>query len=699
MTSPFHHPSGSAGVPDLSTATGTSNRRRSSYASVVSGAATGPPYPQQSSRNSDFSRLLSHLPDTAHQSVGGYLQHDPRSSSMEYNTNGGSHRRSGPWKTGSQLPSFSSAFGALVNGQRDNRGSHADSFFTPSYLRGSKHVQTLEEAHKAKVLSYKEGQASTSQPGSLSTSASSTSLHTKMAPSHRGMTYDLIEKMPPLEEETLAPLPSKWNVMDKDAGLEVLSEGLEVKFSGSKWTLERDHEASSIRSDHPMPSQCGIYYFEVTVMSRRREDSSIGIGFSAKHVDLTRLPGWEPESWAYHGDDGNTFCCQSTGKIYNEPFTAPDVIGCGVNFRTGSAFFTRNGVQLGIAFREIRGKLYPSIGMKKSGEHIRVNFGQSPFTFDIDSVMEAEKNIIWQQIEATSTAKLAPPLSETELIQSLVLQFLSRDGYVESARALAEELQAEKRALTLDGITAVDGVNVREDEDSVHRQLIRTFILNGEIEKAHQHTDKVYPHVLKSNEGVYFRLRCMRFIEMIRQGAEMAQVPSPAKAARKSNGYYHSDFDDDVINHDMELDDQPSLDKMDIKMEPDEPSVITYNQLLIETLKYGKEIQHEFREDPRREVQKTLAEAFSLMAYADPLGAKKVSHLLDPSGRVSLAEEVNCAILLSLGKSSTAALEQLYQQTTVLLEDLRADGGAGSFVNIDDYVKPDSQNFSSFSSR
>lgn len=76
--------------------------------------------------------------------------------------------------------------------------------------------------------------------------------------------------------------------------------------------------------------------------------SSIGIGFSSKNVPLSRIPGWEPESWAYHGDDGQIFCCQSTGKAYSTPFTAGDVIGCGVNFRTGAAFFTKNGDHLGM---------------------------------------------------------------------------------------------------------------------------------------------------------------------------------------------------------------------------------------------------------------------------------------------------------------------------------------------------------------
>ena len=48
----------------------------------------------------------------------------------------------------------------------------------------------------------------------------------------------------------------------------------------------------------------------------------------------------------------------------------------------------------GTAFREIKGKLFPSVGMKKTGEHIRVNFGQSPFVFDIDGMMAVSNNIL-----------------------------------------------------------------------------------------------------------------------------------------------------------------------------------------------------------------------------------------------------------------------------------------------------------------
>ena len=75
----------------------------------------------------------------------------------------------------------------------------------------------------------------------------------------------------------------------------------------------------------------------------------IGIGFAGPKANLHRLPGWEPESWAYHGDDGYSFSCTSSGKQYGPKYSSMDVIGCGVNFKTSTAFFTKNGQYIGKA--------------------------------------------------------------------------------------------------------------------------------------------------------------------------------------------------------------------------------------------------------------------------------------------------------------------------------------------------------------
>jgi hypothetical protein len=48
---------------------------------------------------------------------------------------------------------------------------------------------------------------------------------------------------------------------------------------------------------------------------------------------------------------------------------------------------------LGTAFRDLKtDKLYhPTIGMKKPGETLRANFGQEPFAFDIDKMVQVRK--------------------------------------------------------------------------------------------------------------------------------------------------------------------------------------------------------------------------------------------------------------------------------------------------------------------
>lgn len=115
----------------------------------------------------------------------------------------------------------------------------------------------------------------------------------------------------------------------------------------------------------------------------------IGIGFGTEKVPLNKIPGWEHESWGYHGDDGHIFCCNGTKTKYGPKFAPKDVIGCGLNFRNNTAFFTRNGVFLGIACREInKAKLYPMVGLKRPEDHVRVNFGQAAFIFDIDGYMK-----------------------------------------------------------------------------------------------------------------------------------------------------------------------------------------------------------------------------------------------------------------------------------------------------------------------
>lgn len=97
----------------------------------------------------------------------------------------------------------------------------------------------------------------------------------------------------------------------------------------------------------------------------------------------------------------------------------------------------------------------------------------------------------------------------------------------------------------------------------------------------------------------------------------------------------------------MELDEQMNegdqWDEMDTE---DAENNMRYEQLLQEAMMYGQVLMQEYR-DENREYKRTLEQVFSLIAYSDAKSSVH-GHLLDPKGRVAVAEELNSAIL---GKS------------------------------------------------
>jgi Ran-binding protein 9/10 len=460
--------SGAGNAPPASYPAGPSGAlmpRRSSYASVLSGAALQN-YPSPA-RAGAFSHLVNSTPSSSYppQYVPDYrYQRDPSGQDSDGNANG-----SVPWRKNTQLPSYSRKFASIVGNTMPN--APMSSSFVPTYLRNSRYVSKLQAAHRAKLAAQRDVSSThSSRPASLSTSSSNVNLH-RMAPSHRGMTYDIIENAPPNEDDNLVPLPSRWNEMDKYPGLDLLQDGTEIRYNGPSNKMEL--EAAASRADHPMSPQCGIYYFEVEIKNKTK-DGMIAVGFSSHRASLERLPGWESESWAYHGDDGKSFFGEGTGRPYGPTFGLNDVIGCGVDFASGCAFFTKNGRNLGIAFRELKNiKPFPAVGMKKSpGSWISVNFGQRPFIFDIDGMMAQQRSAVDKEIESTSLSsmRLNPPMDESTLVQELVAHFLAHDGYVETAKAFAEEVRAQRKPLHSDNGSTSKDFEVEEDYDAMNRQ-------------------------------------------------------------------------------------------------------------------------------------------------------------------------------------------------------------------------------------
>ena len=174
------------------------------------------------------------------------------------------------------------------------------------------------------------------------------------------------------------------------------------------------------------------------------------------------------------------------------------------------------------------------------------------------------------------------------------------------------------------------------------------------------------------------------------QDANQLAELNPTRSKTALNG--HVGEDGATFDMDLDMDDVPNGAKMDGSDEMDtsddvQDGLARSDQLQQQAIAYGQELQAEFKDDPRREVKKALEDTFSLIAYEDARKSK-MAWLMHTDGRATVAEELNGAILVSLGKSSAAALERIIQQSVVFGELLAEDGGVGAFINVrGDYLK------------
>ncbi|XP_030564826.1 ran-binding proteins 9/10 homolog isoform X4 [Drosophila novamexicana] len=328
--------------------------------------------------------------------------------------------------------------------------------------------------------------------------------------SHQGV--DPLRLLYPNVNENETPLPRCWSPHDKCLTIGLSHNNLRVTYKGVG--KQHSEAAGSVRTAYPIPSSCGLYYFEVRIISKGR-NGYMGIGLTAQQFRMNRLPGGDKQSYGYHGYDGNSFSSSCNGQSYGPTFTTGDVIGCCVNFVNNTCFYTKNGVDLGIAFRDLPTKLYPTVGLQTPGEEVDANFGQEPFKFDkIEEMMRDMRINILRKVDRY------PHLLETpeNLMNRLVSTYLVHSGYCKTAEAF-------------NGYT-----NQPFDEDLASiktRQKIIKLIQTGKMSQAIENTLRSYPGLLENNKNLWFALKCRQFIEMI-NGADIEHANNKVTATTQT---------------------------------------------------------------------------------------------------------------------------------------------------------------------
>nr|CDS19373.1 ran binding protein 9 [Echinococcus granulosus] len=205
-------------------------------------------------------------------------------------------------------------------------------------------------------------------------------------------------------------------------------------------------------ADHPIPLCCSLYYYEVSI-SAKSQCGSLKVGFSfdesdkAKHQRCANFVGYHSNTGRIGLNDGDSTLGDEENEVCGPPFGVGDVIGCGVNFVNNSIFFTKNGIIIGSSI--VHSKLanavtIPCVIMISPATALIANFGQRDFVFAIAQYLAQERcSSVTQAIEDKLTADLA-----NVGMQSLVLDYLMRHGYLATASSMVRPSLVSPRAIT-----------------------------------------------------------------------------------------------------------------------------------------------------------------------------------------------------------------------------------------------------------
>ncbi|KAI8637523.1 hypothetical protein BD408DRAFT_424408 [Parasitella parasitica] len=342
-------------------------------------------------------------------------------------------------------------------------------------------------------------------------------------------------------------LPQHWSFNERSRHLEVGLNGYDLTFHAQTPGPGKKElaNAASIRTNFPMRPQCGIYYYEINVVSMGN-DGLFAVGFCDSAHTLDKLPGASSGSFGYHGQNGHIYQRNSTGKLYGPSFAAGDVVGCGINFFNNTAFFTKNGVSLGCAFDaiEVSSPLYPCVGLSTRGEKIAANFGQQEFAFDIVSYVKEQQRILIEQVchkHENETPQKKYKIDTRAQIDQLILPYLVHQGYIGTAQAMQKNAEYVGNAK----LQTAESSNDVTDQDT--RRSIRKCLMTGHVDEAIEKTQTSYPNLLADNQDLLFQLKTRKYLDLL-----MDDLLEPACAQSlcssdliSSNS---SDTDDDTLS-------------------------------------------------------------------------------------------------------------------------------------------------------
>lgn len=220
------------------------------------------------------------------------------------------------------------------------------------------------------------------------------------------------------------------------------------------------------------------------------------------------MPGWEPHSYGYHGDDGRKFGVHATPGEWHL-FDTYDVIGCGFDIERKTIFFTRNGVLLGDGFTDVEDeKLWPIVGFSNRQydlTKVSINFGVKPFVYKGDEVIANQNALVEVERQRELACEKEPPtnpssgdsdlanaipkkgplgIEDKAKLQALVVALNNSSAYICEWNSLSHQCSWLLRfllALTCETDAETDNSDANDSSNSVKKAAFAKPVLTKAI--------------------------------------------------------------------------------------------------------------------------------------------------------------------------------------------------------------------------
>ncbi|KAM7515252.1 hypothetical protein LguiA_004835 [Lonicera macranthoides] len=535
------------------------------------------------------------------------------------------------------------------------------------------------------------------------------------------------------EENEEEESPTELDTFNSSGGFSVV---LPDKLSVHYPTVNlHGHDVGVVQANKPAPVKRLVYYFEIFVKNAGAK-GQIAIGFTTEGFKMRRQPGellvcmnkrftqpiasdssdtsslvsmesrdniktvlvklhmmrmdysqitgvnlWEANSYGYHGDDGMLYHGQGKGEAFGPTYTTGDTVGGGINYASQELFFTKNGAVVGTVYKDVKGRLFPTVAVHSQNEESH-RYGVQDFVLyevawgRLRRNAISGNNLFWKHHWAFEEQERAKQQMMIEKIPvphnasyGIVRSYLLHYGYEDTLNLFD---MASHSTVPPVSLVQENGFSEQETYALNQRKVLRQVKLGSVVLKGHRIWFELHSSFVQvywdDTSAICFMLHCQKFIELVRRGVRIRNQGGEFHSVTKS-GIFHWSYGRSRANQ---------VFSEGLRRSEMQARTLSGVEKLEEAVAYGRiEFEKFFK---LAEYDDLVKDCAALLAYEQPQKSP-VGYLLEESQREVVADAVNAVILLTNpDKKNTQAcvhshLERLLRQLSACFLERRSLNG------------------------